>query len=523
MVSTMMRPLSRFELRELVRVGAERLGQRAEVAGASRARTGRQRCSNAARGIDRGGHVGLVAARHGCPHRRSTGRRSRGSPPTGRAPAGRRSRSRTRREHPCVHRRRGRPATLRAGHSGVAGSHVSRVTPAATSSNAARTSNPGRSESIAPAKEPISLQSSCSASCTSTTVWRRELGRERMVVHDPRRDRAAPAERCPGEVERRAAIADRRGGQRHAPHVAHRWRSSSWRARRSHHGRESRSGRAGVGSARPRQFRFSTSAEVAPITYPPCPVESATGAGHLALAAVAPQLVHRLREVVEPVHVPLRQVATMRVHGQGAGHRSSSRPDERAGVALGTEAVVLEGDEHERREGVVELSDVDVGGAETRLRPQATTCGGRSARAEIGPAVREQRVARPPARGGDGHRPVDQVARVGGGDHHGNGRVGLEAAVVQPQRFDDPARREVVVDRERRTHQRALVALCVPALGDRDRAEVLRGGAVRVHVFARDHRESPAGSRSHTAPGTGTRAGRAAVVLCHPCGTLSAG
>ena len=58
-------------------------------------------------------------------------------------------------------------------------------------------------------------------------------------------------------------------------------------------------------------------------------------------------------------------------------------------------------------------------------------------------------------------------------DHHRDRGVGLEAAVEQPERLDDPARREVVVHRERRAHERALVQLRVATLGDRDRAEVL--------------------------------------------------
>ena len=159
-------------------------------------------------------------------------------------------------------------------------------------------------------------------------------------------------------------------------------------------------------------------------------------------------------------------------------------------LARAAEPVVLELDEHERGEGVVELGDVDVARADARLIPEPTAALGGAASGEVGAVVREQGVARTPDRTRDRHRHLSQIARtLRGRDHQRDRGVGLEATVEQPQRLHDPARREVVVHRERRSHERSLVHLRVATLGDRNRTEVLGAGAVLVEVRAADHRE----------------------------------
>ena len=68
------------------------------------------------------------------------------------------------------------------------------------------------------------------------------------------------------------------------------------------------------------------------------------GVGDLALAALAPQLAHRLDEQEHPVHagVRVREPAAVRVHRQRAARAELAVLDERAALALGAEAEVLE-------------------------------------------------------------------------------------------------------------------------------------------------------------------------------------
>ena len=80
-------------------------------------------------------------------------------------------------------------------------------------------------------------------------------------------------------------------------------------------------------------------------------------------------------------------------------------------------------------------------------------------------------------------RRLAQVARALGRRHdHRDAAVRHQAAVVEVQRLDDPARRVVVGDRHRRAHLGARVLHRPLALPDRDRPELVVGRAEQVHV-----------------------------------------
>ncbi len=83
---------------------------------------------------------------------------------------------------------------------------------------------------------------------------------------------------------------------------------------------------------------------------------------------------------------------------------------------------------------------------------------------------------------------------LGGDDDERDRAVALLAAVEQVQRVDDHPRGLVVLDRDRlAVEERVRVGRRVSPVGDRDRAEVGRGGAVLVHVAARLHRHGGRG------------------------------
>jgi hypothetical protein len=85
----------------------------------------------------------------------------------------------------------------------------------------------------------------------------------------------------------------------------------------------------------------------------------------------AAYLSHRLRRVVEAVNERLGELPAVRVrHEPAVRPDEPSSRDEGAALAAPAEAVVLERDDHERREEVVEERRVDVGGPDTGHLPE---------------------------------------------------------------------------------------------------------------------------------------------------------
>ena len=85
----------------------------------------------------------------------------------------------------------------------------------------------------------------------------------------------------------------------------------------------------------------------------------------------------------------------------------------------------------------------------------------------------------------DPHRRMRPVLRtVQRGHDDADPAVADQAAVEQVQRFDDPARRLMVGDRDRRAHHRTRVERGVVAARDRDLGQLFAGRAVHRHVPA---------------------------------------
>ena len=100
--------------------------------------------------------------------------------------------------------------------------------------------------------------------------------------------------------------------------------------------------------------------------HPPVPLTHATSrVRHLPLAGLAAQLFRRLddEEQAALTGVARREPTAVGVGGEGSAEAQLAVGDERAALALGAEAEVLERDEQHVGEGVVELADVDVGRA----------------------------------------------------------------------------------------------------------------------------------------------------------------
>ena len=183
----------------------------------------------------------------------------------------------------------------------------------------------------------------------------------------------------------------------------------------------------------------------------------------------------------------------MGVGGQGAAERERTVGDEVLRLAAPAEAELLELRQHERREVVVDDCGVDVRGAAAGLRPElprdqphlgeCTDVVAVVARHHLLVGAGALRGAR------DDRRRACQVGRaLRTGHHHRDRAVALLAAVEQPQRVDDPARRLVLVEGDRPLVEvRGGVGGRVLAEGDRHPAEVRTGGAVLVHVAPRRH------------------------------------
>src|SRR5438552_14400016 len=87
---------------------------------------------------------------------------------------------------------------------------------------------------------------------------------------------------------------------------------------------------------------------------------------HLPLPALAAYLNHGLRDRGHAPHVEARQLPAARVDGEPSPWSGHLLRHERAALALGTEPVVLERDDHREGVAVVELGEVQVRDADAR-------------------------------------------------------------------------------------------------------------------------------------------------------------
>src|SRR5215831_11292067 len=90
--------------------------------------------------------------------------------------------------------------------------------------------------------------------------------------------------------------------------------------------------------------------------------------GHLAVAAFAAQLSCRLDQQKQSVHarVAIGEATAIGVDGETAVRGDMAARYERATLALPTKAEILQKQDRVDREGVVQLEDVDIAGAEAR-------------------------------------------------------------------------------------------------------------------------------------------------------------
>src|SRR4051812_26644518 len=84
---------------------------------------------------------------------------------------------------------------------------------------------------------------------------------------------------------------------------------------------------------------------------------------HLALAAFAAQLPHRLDLMVPALHVGFREMAAPGVYRQLAAKRDALLAHEPPGLALPAIAIAFEGERHVAGEAVVDLQAVHIFGA----------------------------------------------------------------------------------------------------------------------------------------------------------------
>ena len=154
-------------------------------------------------------------------------------------------------------------------------------------------------------------------------------------------------------------------------------------------------------------------------------------------------------------------------------------------------AVLFQGQDHEWREGVVDLRDVHVARGDAGASEEIARAIHRGRLEELRLViVRHHHALRPRALGAGKNvcRPLPEIASaLGRSDDASEGTVGLEAAVEKAKGLGDEARPEIVLHRHRLAHQRAGVSLGMLAAGDRHGAEGFGRRLVLVQVAAGDH------------------------------------
>ena len=211
----------------------------------------------------------------------------------------------------------------------------------------------------------------------------------------------------------------------------------------------------------------------------------AVGADWTAVVDVVAKLAHVLDHHVDAVGVALAQVAAAGIVGAPAAEPYRAVADVVAAFALLAEAVVLELQHRRERKGVVGAGDVDVLRTDPGVGPQDVLgIVASHGRDWAGLIVHvEPRLVATADDAADERRCMAAVARVGGaGDDDGVAVVGLDAAIEQVQRLADDAARQHVGDREALLVERLGIVRGVLAVDRLDGGDLLRPGAVIVHV-----------------------------------------
>ena len=116
---------------------------------------------------------------------------------------------------------------------------------------------------------------------------------------------------------------------------------------------------------------------------------STSGTG---LTDVPTKLAHTFGDAVHPVDVRLTELTTVRVDRQPAADLDGTVGDEVLRLTLAAEAQLLQLNQRERGEVVVEDRGLDVGGLQTRLRPQLLADQTHLGQAQLRPVVADHRV-----------------------------------------------------------------------------------------------------------------------------------
>ncbi|CFO11248.1 Uncharacterised protein [Bordetella pertussis] len=210
----------------------------------------------------------------------------------------------------------------------------------------------------------------------------------------------------------------------------------------------------------------------------------------LALAALAAQLRHRLDDGEQPVHARMvaRQAAAIGVDRQAAARRDRAALDERAGLALGAEAQVLQEQQRVDGEGVVQHHMVHVARRHAGHLARAPARLHRAGDGQVGHG-RNLPMAHGHAGAQHIHRRARQIGRAFGAHQHQRGAaVGHQAAVGLGQRIADHARAQHVGAAQRVARVGVRVALRPLARGHRHVGQLFARGAVLVHMARRGQR-----------------------------------
>src|SRR5215472_3255550 len=215
-------------------------------------------------------------------------------------------------------------------------------------------------------------------------------------------------------------------------------------------------------------------------------------AGHLVDRGPA-HLAHRLADSVHAVDVRLAQLAAVRVDRQPAADLDVAVRDEVARLPPAAKAQLLQLGQHEWAEMVVEHRGLDVCRSDAGHCPELARDDAhlRQAGDVFAVVAGHDLLVRAGALGNrpdHGRRLAERARVVQRRDDQRHGAVAFLAAVEEAQRVNNQPRRLVVLECDRAPMEpRGRIVRGMPAVRDRHPAEVLAGGAVLVHVAAREH------------------------------------
>src|SRR5215468_5012551 len=242
---------------------------------------------------------------------------------------------------------------------------------------------------------------------------------------------------------------------------------------------------------------------------------------HLARAASAPNLQHRLEIERPALHIGLRQMATRCVGRISRTKREMTSRRERPALTFAAITKALEREEHSRSEVVIDHESRHV----VVARSGRVKARGRRLAHGLTPKVvgwkgrgRESRCHAAAAHV-DGW--LGEVARsLAGSEDQRHATVVDETIVEQMQWLADVARRVIVAEGEGSAHHGRGIEYRVVTKSLRDGAELIRSRPVKVHMAAGHQRMECAGG-GH-AIGKPLAVATAAVGVAYPAVTISA-